>query len=67
MYTGGKLFVMVEEDLLVILRYLSTWTNLVLGHAATAASALNKLHMTTKWNAKDAKLSALAVHWHKTR
>lgn len=45
---GGKLFVMVEEDLLVIPRYSSTWTNLVLGHAATAASASNKLRMTTK-------------------
>jgi hypothetical protein len=45
---GGKLFVMVEEDLSVIPRYLSTWTNLVLGHAVTAASASNKLHMITK-------------------
>jgi hypothetical protein len=54
----GKLFAMVEEDLLDIPKYLSTWTNLVLGHAATAASALNKLHTTTKKNAKDAKLLA---------
>lgn len=45
---GGKLFAMVEEDLLGTPRYLSTWTNLVLGHAATAASALNKLHTTIK-------------------
>jgi len=49
--TGGKLSVMGEEDLLATPRYLSTWTNLVLGHAVTAASASNKLHMTTKQSA----------------
>lgn len=45
---GGKLFAMAEEDLLDIPRYSSTWTNLVLGHAAIVASALNKLHTTTE-------------------
>jgi len=48
---GEKLFVMGEEDPLATPRYLLTWTNLVLGHAVTAASASNKLHMSTKWSA----------------
>jgi len=39
-------FVMVEEVLSVTPRSSSTWTSLVLDHAATAVSASNKFHIT---------------------
>jgi len=44
----GRLFVMVEEGLLDILRFLSIWINQVLVHAGIAAFVLNKHPIITK-------------------
>jgi len=42
LFTAGGPFAMVEEDLLGILKYLSTWINQVLVHAGIVVFALSR-------------------------